>query len=118
MAYGLYLELDQSKWYRDDFSSDNALTGTIYTDKQLTQAKNLTGFTIKIRMDKGRSMGDRFGKTGTIVSATDGTFKYNMTDGDSPFPGIYRVRAELTKSGVKETTLNRVELLIVLGASA
>ena len=118
MAYGIYLSLDQDRWFRGDFSSDNKLTGTIYTDKNRTVAKNLTGYTIKIKMYKSRTIGDRFNKTADIVTAADGTFSYAVTEGDMPIWGNYEVSVELTKSGVRETTLNQVEFQILEGPNA
>jgi hypothetical protein len=118
MAYGLYLILDQPKWFRGDFSSTNKLTGTIYSDIKLTRKANLSGYTITIRLTKNHRWGDYFNKTATIVSATDGTFEYAVAENEMPPPGIYNVKAELSKSGARESTLNRVELLIVEGATA
>jgi len=118
MAYGLFLALDQDKWYRNDFSSENKLTGTIYTDKQMTVKKNLTGYTLTVRMWKDRAWGDRFNQIASIVSATEGTWSYAVATGNMPPPGIYKVSIELTKSGVKESTLNRQELFVKIGPSA
>ena len=118
MAYGLYLVLDQREWYRNDFSSENKLTGTIYTDIGQTVKKNLTGFTITIQMHSGRAWGDRFDKTASIVSATGGTWSYAVTRADMPPPRIYKVTARITKSGVSETTLNRQELNVIVGPSS
>ena len=115
MAYGLYLALDQSRWFRGDFSSDNPLTGTIYTDINQVTAKNLTGYTLVIRMHRPLHFGDWFGKTATIVTAADGTFSYNLVQGDTPPRGIFYVKIELTKSGVQESTINRVEFEILGG---
>lgn len=113
MAYGLYLRLDQDVWARGDYSSENKLTGTIYTDKNRTQKKNLTGYTITIRMFKPRTIGDRFNKQASIVSASGGTFEYAIADGELPIFGLYEVKVELTKSGVKESTLNHVEFQVL-----
>jgi hypothetical protein len=118
MAYGLYLSLDQDKWFRNDFSSEDLLTGTIYTNKQLTVAKNLTGYTLTVRMWRDRAWGDRFNKTATIVTAASGTFSYAVAEGEMPPPGIYKVSIELTKAGTKESTLNRQELFVKIGPSA
>jgi hypothetical protein len=115
MAYGLFLTLDQTQWYRGDFSSENKLTGTLYTNKNRTVKKNLTGYTITIRMFKPRTIGDRFNKTGTIVTAADGTFSYAVGSGEMPIFGIYEVVVTLTKSGVQESTLNHVELQVLEG---
>ena len=67
MVYGLYLTMDQSKWYRADFSATNKLTGTLFTEINLGTAKNLTGYAIQIRLYKGNRWGDHFDKTATIV---------------------------------------------------
>ena len=118
MVYGLYLLLDQDKWFRNDFSSDDKLTGTIYTNKSYTVVKDLTGYTLIVRMWRDRAWGDRFNKTASIVSATAGTFSYAVAQGDMPPPGIYKVSIELAKSGTKESTLNRQELFVKIGPSA
>lgn len=118
MAYGLYLTVDQPKWYRDDYSDSNKLTGTIYSNKQKTVKANLTGYTLVIRLYKGNRWGDHFGKTASIVSATNGTWEYAVNENEMPPPGIYNVKLELTQSGRRESTLNRQELLVLEGPSA
>lgn len=118
MAYGLYLIMDQPKWFRGDFSDTNKLTGTIYTDTKFTRKANLTGYTITIRLTKNHRWGDYFNKTGSIVSATNGTFSYAVAENEIPPPGLYNVKIELSKSGARESTLNRQELMVVEGATA
>jgi len=117
MAYGLYHKLDQNRWYRGDFSSDNKLTGTIYTDINQVTAKNLTGFTVKIRMSRPKQFGDFFNKEATIVVAGDGTWSYAVAEGEIPPRGIYFVKIEIRKSGVVESSLNRQELQVIQGPS-
>ena len=117
MVYGLYLKMDQPKWFRDDFSSDDKMTGTIYTNLNLDAAKNLTGYTLFIRLYKGNRWGDHFGFQATIVTAADGTWPYAVGEGEMPPPAIYNVKLELKKSGTQESTINRVELFVVDGAS-
>ena len=118
LAYGLYLIMDQPKWFRGDFSDTNKLTGTIYTDQKFTREANLTGYTITIRLTKNHRWGDYFNKVGSIVSATSGTFSYAVAENEIPPPGLYNVKIELSKSGARESTLNRQELMIVEGATA
>ena len=118
MAYGLYLSLDQKRWFRNDFSATNKITGTIHTDVNKTVAKNLTGYTIKIKLYKPRTIGDRFNKTATIVTAADGTFEYAVGEGEMPIYGIYWCIVELSKSGDRETTLNDTEFQILEGPNA
>ena len=118
MAYGAYLTLDQTKWYRDDFSDTNLLTGTVYTDLNKSTAFNLTGWTVKVRIFKNSRWGDYFNKTATIVVAANGTWSYAVAQNEMPPPGIYNVKIELSQTGRRESTLNRVELLILEGPTA
>tara|TARA_B110000014_G_C20030211_1_gene534948 strand:+ start:558 stop:914 length:357 start_codon:yes stop_codon:yes gene_type:complete len=118
LAYGLYLSLDQKNWVRGDYSTENKLTGTLYINKNKSKVKNLTGYTVKIRLYKVSRIGDRFNKTASVVSASNGTWSYAVQDGDMPFFGLYEVKLELTKSGVKETTLNYTELFVLEGATS
>jgi hypothetical protein len=115
LAYGLYLTLDQQEWYRGDFSSESKLTGTIFTNKNKTTKKDLSGYTVTIRLFKSRTIGDRFNKQATIVSAANGTFEYAVGEGEMPIFGLYEVVVTLTKTGVQESTLNHVELQVLEG---
>ena len=118
MAYGLFLSLDQDKWFRNDFSTENKLTGTIYSDINQVTAKDITGYTVKVKMFTERSPKlERFNKTASAVVAANGTWSYAVADGEMPTPGLYKVKVELTKSGVQESSLNRVELLIIDGTA-
>ena len=118
MAYGIYLKLDQKRWFRNDFSATNKLTGTIYTDVNEVTPKDLTGYTITIKMWKPRTIGDRFNKQASIVVAADGTFEYAVQEGDMPIYGIYYVIVEISKSGDRESTLNQVEFQLLEGPNA
>ena len=118
MAYGLWMSLDQTRWYRNNFSATNPLTGTIYTDINQTTAKNLTGYAITVRLSKTTGPGrfsDFLNKAATIVVAANGTWSLALTSGDTPQRGLYYVTCELTKSGDQESTLNRVELFMLQG---
>jgi hypothetical protein len=117
MAYGLYLSLDQPKWFRNDFSDTDKLTGTIYTDINQTTAKNLTGYTIKVKLFKENRSGERFNKTATAVVAANGTWGYAVTDGDMPPPGLYLMKIELSTSTEQISTLNRTEFVILNGSA-
>ncbi len=118
MAYGLYLTTDQSRWFRGDFSSDNAFTGTIYTDINKQTVKDLTGYVITIRFHRPIHFGDFFNKVASDTGdPSDGTFEYFFKDGETPPRGRYFVKVELSKAGVIESTLNRVELEILPGPS-
>lgn len=66
-------------------------------------------------MFKTRTIGDRFNKTATIVTAASGTWSYAITQGDLPIWGNYEVLVEISKSGVQESTLNQTEFQIMDG---
>lgn len=117
MAYGIYLKLDQTQWREFDYSSDDKLTGTIYTDKDLTTPKNLSGYTVKLRISKRWHIHDRFGKTATIVSASAGTWEYAVEEGQMPRNGFYRFEAELQKAGTSIST-KPVDFIVTRGTGA
>lgn len=120
MPLGIYLKLDQNTLFRNDFSDDSSLrfSGTVYSDRVLATAFNLTGYTLTIRFHKEWGAADYFNKTGTILVAANGTWYRNLVVGDLPTPGIYLCKMELTKSGTQVSTLNRVEVLVKEGSTA
>lgn len=103
MAYGLHLTLDQKEWRESDFSATNKLTGTIYTDKAKSSAKNLTGYTLTILIYKENGT-VYFDKTATITVAANGTWEYAVAENEMAPMGIYKFEIELTKSGDHEST--------------
>jgi hypothetical protein len=115
MVYGLYLTLDQKRWFRGDYSDEDLLTGTIYTDINRTTAKNLTGYTLTVRMHRPIHFGDFFNQSADIVVAASGTFSVTVAQGTMPPRGTYFVKVELAKSGTVVSTLNRVELDVLGG---
>ena len=118
MVYGLFLQMDQTKWYRADFSATNKLTGTIYSDINMGTAKDTTGYVITIRLYKGNRWGDHFDKVATAVTEADGTWEYAVGQNEMPPPDVYNVKIELSKSGDRESTINRQELLIIEGPTS
>ena len=46
------------------------------------------------------------------MSASAGTWSYAVAVSEMPSPGVYLLKVDLTKSGVVESTLNRVEFLV------
>jgi hypothetical protein len=115
MAYGLYLAADQQRWFRNDFSDEDKLTGTIYTDINQVTAKDLTGYTIAVKLYRETHIGARFDEEASAVVAANGTWSYAVTDGDMPPAGLYLMKVELIKSGTQVSTLNRVEFEIIEG---
>ncbi len=117
MPLGVYLTLDQLVLYNDNFSdvSGFKLTGTVYSDADRTTAFNLTGYTIKLRLSQENAKSDNFNQTCTITVAASGTFYLSVTENTLPTAGLYLANVELTKSGSKVTTLNRVEVLVKRG---
>jgi hypothetical protein len=117
MVYGLYLTLDQTQWFRGDYSDEDLLTGTIYSDINKVTAKNLTGYTLKVKMFRSHHFGALTDFTATIVTAASGTWSYAVTASDMPPRGNYFVKVELSKSGTAVSTLNRVQLNVLQGPS-
>jgi len=111
---GVYLSLDQSVIYNDNFSDVSALklTGTIYSDVNKTTAFNLTGYTIKIKLSEENGKADYLNQTCTITSAVAGTFYLSVAESTLPTAAIYLANIELVKSGTKVSSLNRTELLV------
>lgn len=116
--YGLYLTVDQRRWRYADYSSENGLTGTIYTDEAKTVAKDLTGYTLTIRLFRRLSNADHLNKTATITTAASGTWHYYPLQGEMPQSQIYVVKLELSKTGVLESTLNDDQLLTIYPGSS
>ena len=101
----LYLELTgPTSWREGDFSTETKLAGTIYTDRAMTQPKDITGFVPRIRLYKRWHIIDFFSKDASVVSGTDGTWDYAVALGEMPRHGIYLFEIELTKTGVAEST--------------
>ena len=117
MPLGVYLTLDQSVIYNDNFSdvSGFRLTGTLYSDIGKTVAFDTTGYTIKLRFAKDNGKSDHLNKTCTATVAASGTWYLDVTENSLPVAGLYLAYIELTKSGTKITSLNRNEILIQRG---
>ena len=117
MPLGIYLTLDQSSIYNENFSdvSGFRITGTVYSSINKDVVFDLTGYTIKLRLSKENGKSDYLNETCTITVAASGTFYLAVTENMLPTAGIYLVYVELSKSGSKITSLNRNELLIQRG---
>lgn len=100
----LFLKIDQTEWPFGDFSTESKLTGTIYTDKELVTPKDLTGFTISIKLFRRWHRMSFISQNVSAVSAVNGTWEYAVTESDFIHPGLFQLELELTKSGVREST--------------
>lgn len=100
----LYLKLDSASWNHGDFSTESKITGTIYTDRSFTTPKDLSDFTLFIRLFKRWHRTDFFNKQASVVSGINGTFEYAVNQGDMPHPQLYLMEIELNKLGVVEST--------------
>lgn len=117
MPLGVYLTLDDLVLYNENFSdvSGFRITGTVYSDVGKTVAFNLTGYTLKLRFSKEHAKSDNLNQTCTINVAASGTFYLAVTENTLPTEGLYLATLELTKSGTKVSSLNRIEVLIKKG---
>lgn len=100
----LYCKLDNPKWIEGDFSDTTKITGTIYTDRLQTTAKDLTGYTLTLRIFPEWRNADYFNKTASIVVAANGTWSYALIENDLPREGQYMLKIELEKSGERLST--------------
>jgi len=107
----LYNKLTRTSWAKGDFDSGtHNLTGTIYSNDKLTDKFDLTGYTIEVVLwDRTRGTVFKSGLTGAIVSATDGTWKYIVTEGDLSWDFTGEVHVILTKSGTELTAISSAE---------
>lgn len=108
----LYVKLNTTSWKHGDFSSESKITGTVYTDREMVNPKDLTDFAVHIRLFRRYHRHDFFNRQATITSpATSGSFEYAVRSGDMPFPQLYLLEIELSKDGVVEST-EPIEFLV------
>ena len=115
MAEDLFLKLDSKVWKEYDFDDTDGITGTVYTDRAMTSAKNLTGFTITLNLYRRWHRVARISQTATAVVAASGTWKWLPTEGDMPISGVYNAEIELTQDGLRKSTINDVEVHVKRG---
>lgn len=103
----LYNKLTRNDWAAGDFDSgSHNITGTIYDDDDLQTAFDLSGYTLEIILwDDVRDSLFKADLTGTIVSASDGTWKLIVADGDLSIDFSGSVKVKLTKSGTELTAV-------------
>ena len=117
MVYGAYLVVNEKVLFNSDYSSDSGLklTGTIFSERSLTTAFNLTGYTLTLRIYKNGSDSDQFNQACTITTAASGTWYLQIASNTLPVAGVYYAKMELSKSGTVISTLNDQEILIKKG---
>lgn len=96
-----YLNLDQKTWGAGDYVDTNslALTGTIYSNAELTSAQDITGYTLKIKVyPRERPDWYQVSDDAEIVTATSGTWRYKPTINKIDDAGVYRVVIQLSKT--------------------
>lgn len=99
----LYLKLDQNLYGLDDFTDENALalTGTIYSDRDLNTVFNLTGYTLSFRfISQGIVLYDDENDI-SIVTAASGTWRYKPQAGRFSDWGDGEVVIRCEKSGTR-----------------
>jgi len=97
-----YNKLDTTQWGKGDFTdvTGEAITGTIFTDETLLTAFDLTNYTLElIFFDEVDNKVIKNGLTPTIVSASNGTWKFQPVAGDLDFQFVGSVLVRLTKTG-------------------
>lgn len=92
----LFLKLDQKYLPEGYFSKIYPISGTLYSDQNLTTVFNGTGYnSIWIRMSLPNSSLDFFNRQASWVSQIGGTFQYFVNKGELPPARVYRIKIEL-----------------------
>jgi len=93
----LVLNLDTEEWQKGDYTatSGNGIGFTIYTEEKMANVKNLTGYTLKIKLYDQNN--DRILEEDCdIVTAGSGTGEYLPSIGHLDINFIGEVEIELT----------------------
>lgn len=105
----LYLKLDIHNWVIEDYTDETSLgiTGTIYSDAELTTPFDLTGYTLTFRLkSQGKMVFDSDKDSSvSIVTAASGTFRYLPEFGDLLFETNADASVLLEKSGTGITAV-------------
>ena len=103
----LYLDLDIHEWVLEDYTNVDALaiTGTVYSDKKLTTAFDLTGYTLSFRMVDDDELIYDDETDAEIVTAASGTWKYLPDSGRLTSIGNGQVSLRIEKSGTQITAI-------------
>jgi|LWDU01.1.fsa_nt_gi hypothetical protein len=93
----LTLKLDVEEWNREDYtaSTGNGISFTVYTEEKMVNAKNLTGYTLKLRFyDQDNVEITNF--DASILVAASGTGEFLPAIGELNFNYIGEVELEMT----------------------
>ena len=96
----LTLKLNTEEWNQGDYtaSTGNGISFTIYTEEKMINAKNLTGYTLKIKLYDQN--GDRIlSEDCSILVAASGTGEFLPANGNLNINFIGEGEIELTGSG-------------------
>lgn len=95
----LTLKLNTEEWSIDDFTSTsgNGISFTIYQEEKMVNVKNLTGYTLKMRLYDQDNI-EVFSDDVNILSAVAGTGEYLPSQGKLTFGFIGEVEIELSKT--------------------
>jgi len=96
-------ELDTEKWIKGNYtaSTGNGISGTIYTEEKMVNAKDITGYTLKIRLYDQNNQ-EVFSDDADILIAASGTWEYLPALGKLNFTFIGELEVELLKSDSTE----------------
>ena len=104
----LYNSLDQSTWAIEDFTDENTLsfTGTIYTDKGLTNVFDGTGYTLTFRFKNhnGDIIEENTDDLEWVI-ASSGTYRMKPDSGRFIIEGNGEFFIRLEKSGTQITAI-------------
>ncbi len=100
----LFSVLNQEVWSIGNHTDNTGqgLSGTVYTEPKAVNAKNLTGYTLKIRLYDQNGF-EVFSDDVDILVAASGTWEYLPDVGSLNFVFIGELEVELTKSDEEVT---------------
>ena len=99
-------KLGTETWVKGNHTDNTGqgISGTIYTESKMVNVKNLTGYTLIIRM-YDQNLNEVYSNDVVIVTAADGTWELLPDVGSLGFDFIGEVEIELTKSDEEITAI-------------
>lgn len=100
----LFSRLNQEVWTIGNYTENTGqgLSGTVFTESKEVNAKDLSGYTLKIRL-YDQNQREVFSDDVDILVAANGTWEYLPDAGNLNFHFIGELEVELTKSGEELT---------------
>lgn len=109
----LYLKMDQKNWAQGDYTDSNTydLSGVVYDENTLTTARDISSFTVSLRILDQRENLVYSTSTGLTNTGSSGVFLIKFTNSNTPYLyGSHKIRLRL------EDSTNRITAIGVNGS--